>query len=487
MNSNSIEHFSKVIEKLSKNKLSKSNAFENRIVDYVGDLLETENATEIDWIKYSAGLDSCGKIYAYCVDSLFYDINQIISALNLNKPKDLTQELNPEEKSSKIKKSLNGGTTLEKLENISIDSIEKSNKTDYVFKSYSKRFDASSFSGLLLNFLSISSSLDLEIDQNQGPNCEIFEHNEKIELNLEAFDLKARLVEGLPETFMKSFEEKVNLEDFEDLANRMDEDLEGEGEESEESESEEVVEVREVQEVFEDFRRFDQGLNSVGNGIQAFSGKKNDWAGLDYWKNIRKVPLAKKKHIDNPIILSSSFDLSNSDLFKKSKTKYTNYYSEKAIDNMKENLPFLPEDHHYSSDYLTRLYTFPKTSSLLEKQNSSNEMTEYNQEFSAPDKTVIKSSLLDSSGQIRYCMNSKTVNIKSLKEKIWSSLDTSIKSSDHSFLSIIKDLPEKIDQNELQNLSIHTCFITFLHLANENNLYLKPSGNCDFFIGPTNN
>ena len=380
MNSNSIDHFSQVIEKLSKNKLSKSNAFENRIVDYVGDLLETENTNEIDWIKYSAGVETCGKIYAYCVDSLFYDINQIISALNLNKPKDLIQELNPEEKSSKIKKTVNGGTTLEKLENISIDSIDKSNKTDYVFKSYSKRFDASSFSGLLLNFLSVSSSLDLEIDQNQGLDCEIFENDEKIELNLKNFDLKARLVEGLPETFRASFEEKGNLEEFEEACNRMDEDLQGE-----ESESEEVVGV---QEVFEDFSRIDQRLDSGGIENLSLNGKKNDWAGLDYWKNIRRVPLVKKKNADNPIVLSPTFDLSSLDLLKKSKTKYTNYYTDKAIDNMKENLPLLPEDYHYSSDNLTRLYTFSEPSSKFEKNYSSYEMAEDSQEFSIQDKNL---------------------------------------------------------------------------------------------------
>jgi hypothetical protein len=50
------------------------------------------------------------------------------------------------------------------------------------------------------------------------------------------------------------------------------------------------------------------------------------------------------------------------------------------------------------------------------------------------------------------------------------------------FLELAAELPERMDLKEMDKLSIHSLFITTLHLANEKNYILNPCGPCDFEI-----
>jgi hypothetical protein len=47
---------------------------------------------------------------------------------------------------------------------------------------------------------------------------------------------------------------------------------------------------------------------------------------------------------------------------------------------------------------------------------------------------------------------------------------------------IIEELPNQTSEEDCASLTIHSCFIAALHLANENNLFLKQNGECNFAI-----
>ena len=88
----------------------------------------------------------------------------------------------------------------------------------------------------------------------------------------------------------------------------------------------------------------------------------------------------------------------------------------------------------------------------------------------------------------KVTITSKTVDIKKLKETMWAELNKKnsknpvLNTEKNSFLSIVGALPSSMSSNEVENLSIHSCFITILHLANEHNLKLEQTAPCDFKI-----
>ena len=104
---------------------------------------------------------------------------------------------------------------------------------------------------------------------------------------------------------------------------------------------------------------------------------------------------------------------------------------------------------------------------------------------------------------LRYMVQ---VDVRALKEIIWGSLTTALKqapggsssssrdegmehesdsdeeaaagSSEHgkapvNFTRVLKGVPEKSAAGQLQDLSVHMCFICLLHLANEKGLVIK--------------
>ncbi|CAD25158.1 hypothetical protein [Encephalitozoon cuniculi GB-M1] len=67
----------------------------------------------------------------------------------------------------------------------------------------------------------------------------------------------------------------------------------------------------------------------------------------------------------------------------------------------------------------------------------------------------------------------KKVNIKKLKDSV---LD-SVKGGSTSLLSIFEGIPKVYNGEESKDISVHLCFISLLHLANEKNIQLKAVGN----------
>ena len=146
----------------------------------------------------------------------------------------------------------------------------------------------------------------------------------------------------------------------------------------------------------------------------------------------------------------------------------------------------LPKDYGFSLQRLTRLMTRPHT--LIRYLQDDMEMRNvafdnFDADSSQSDDHAIftvqqeEMPIVNYQENIYYATSSKTVDIKRLKEGIWS-----IGRQEDTFLGIVDKLPSSLPGNEVDNLSIHSCFISVLHLANEHGLELEPLGSCDFKI-----
>lgn len=80
--------------------------------------------------------------------------------------------------------------------------------------------------------------------------------------------------------------------------------------------------------------------------------------------------------------------------------------------------------------------------------------------------------------RMNYAKVSKKVDIKKLKDVLWTELDETpqgLTSEDNSvkFTQVINNLPQFYKNEELKDISVQFCFICLLHLANEKNLIIK--------------
>eukprot|EP00850_Spirogloea_muscicola_P018375 SM000168S02574 [mRNA] locus=s168:81286:85109:+ [translate_table: standard] len=106
---------------------------------------------------------------------------------------------------------------------------------------------------------------------------------------------------------------------------------------------------------------------------------------------------------------------------------------------------------------------------------------------------------------IHYARASKQVDVKALKETLWTKLqkmtpdpiadegDGEVVNEGEivqqgeglSFRSLLQQLPEDCSAAPLEDISVHLCFICMLHLANENNLHISSSSDMsDLCIRP---
>ena len=167
-NTEALEKFSTVVQMLNANKVTKSNAFENRMIDYIADIFTnlgaSNSGSESVWQKYSTGVDSCAKIYGFCVDFIHSETYKVLGGLNRTGNQEVENENQDEDptKPKKKKKILGGLATLEKdIQSITTTKFEKYEQFDPYFKVVSSKFDAATSSGLLLNNLTLNGALDI--------------------------------------------------------------------------------------------------------------------------------------------------------------------------------------------------------------------------------------------------------------------------------------------------------------------------------------
>jgi condensin complex subunit 2 len=498
-NTDAFESFAGAVEKVTNNKVNKINAFENRIIDLI-DLIftdfESNSSVESLWQKYSQGIEACGKIYGFCVDSIHSDTLSILQGLNRAGGQ---QELEEEQKQDKKKKKkIMGGvkSLVENPEEITTSKFERYEEFDAYFKTISSKFDAGNFRSLLINNISASNQLDLAFASDL-PGVE----------DVEPTDAKITyppivLTENIPdisEVFGK-FKDLPDIslnfiENFKSAEKNLDFERNSESEETGFQESADEIEFSFneqpsgfnesfVDPASEDLAARISQISQIDD--YKFFNKACSWAGFDYAKGIvcasskitEKKPKARKEKKEDNFQLDPDFQFDLNTFFPNNKVA-----KNERSNNKTESLVKLPQDFGFTLKRFTRLFTRPKmfVKSIKSDDNRIKHAVVEGNFDSSDDNLEIDA--LDElqkpefGSDVKFSVKSKQVDIKLLKETMKDRINGT-----KSFLTILDEIPVSIPKSELDQLSIHSCFITILHLANENNLELVKTGPCDFSI-----
>lgn len=521
---NALSKFSSTIELLTSNKINKSNAFENRLIDTVSIIFQelARNPLEHDsvWQKYSAGIDSCGKIWGLCVDFVHTETIKVLGGLSRTGNIDLEEEKD-EQKQVKRKKPVSGGSTLEKdIKNITTDKFERFEHYDSYFKLFSSKFDASTSSGLLINQLPLNADLNIPMGEESALGEDYALEDYRINIGgFENLTLESLIQEEICEDLNKFINKKSQalpylqiMEDREELFTGIESEETGMEEQSDEDIFEEKKSLSNDESFDEDIREMNAVSDTLQDRINHFA-EVNDytyfnkpqvayWGGFEYMKNM--FPTSAKKNTEKKqrkpkevkdLILSADIEIDFKGLAKSTRKNTQNGYAcpEKK---WKEDNIRVPFDYGFTLSRLTQLFSRPRTMVKSVKQQNSHEnrviIEENNESESENPEKIFFAENIDGymtankeDATMKYSVTSKTVDIKKLKCTIKENLEKcSIESqgSTPSFFSVINSLPSLVPQDELSQLSVHSCFITLLHLANEHNYILEKTGECDFLI-----
>eukprot|EP00742_Colponemidia_sp_Colp-10_P008083 GILJ01008725.1.p1 GENE.GILJ01008725.1~~GILJ01008725.1.p1 ORF type:complete len:700 (+),score=180.43 GILJ01008725.1:61-2160(+) len=280
-----------------------------------------------------------------------------------------------------------------------------------------------------------------------------------------------------------------------------------------------------------------------------------NWSGPNHWKFrgaavtkgsaevLDKKAQRKSKAASFALDFSSSGKIDLKAAFKVPKKGFTNTFTATQLEKHTLQTTTLPDDIGFTVNEFTRLFTRPRLMIKLKRVSglqSNSSDSQSNQEFvpvlvetvaamdsddeddaigtadniftdtaDFGDMFVVNSTSEVGSLQllqqpktvekieINYAKVAKKVDVKALKENMWSSLSGTLCNGDEekdtklavqksdpvakkdtgSFQTVMSKLPQQMVSEDLENISVHFCFVCVLHLANENGLRFDNSEN----------
>jgi condensin complex subunit 2 len=498
------------------NKVNKSNAFQSRVADFVSKFISSSAEDNLEkehlWQQYSSGIDSCAKVYGFCVDFVYSEAFKVLGGVNRSNADVVEDEEDEEERSAdkKKRKVCAGLATLERNpEAITTNKFEFALTFDPYYKQLSSAFDSAGSRGLLLANLRINEAMELMLNSE-----DVLQPDSQMDLDAE-ISLRHLLPSGEGLQLCKEIEEYAGVtaparaqeppmpqldfkweEQSEESGDEMPLDFEAEQEENP------VTSFKEV--------TLEDRLTSIveRDDYQYFSNPQlSSWAGFEHW-NKRNMPAAaklsekrKRKEAVRVFLDFNVIEVTDKVLAKPGKSArntWTAAYSRRV--NVQELA--LPIDYEVSVQRLTQLFTRPQN--FVKKTGDQRDVlvnssqgtlpadTEAFFEASAEDKFDAAPSVA-----LQFAKTSKRVDVRLLKDTIWRDLQSAAPGKENfresqkprTFMSVLSQLPSNLPQSELENLSMHSCFITMLHLANENSkayadLTFEATSEVDFRIVP---
>lgn len=462
-----LDKFQKTVEMLSRNKVTRINAFENRLLDRDVNLLESagKDASEEKWRYYSTVIDACGKVYGYCVDHIHEETFKILGGV----ARTYENEQNPETRSQVYQKRnpVHGTLTIEENESaMTLKELDRTEKFDSFFSSMKKTFDSSKCCMMLLNTISINSNLDLTyypedpiFPVESKPNNINFELEGLSELNeIDLFNLEicpylekcSNRVTSAANTILDIFEnldKPCAIPSYEDS-------IPSEPETSPKKKND-FPEVS-FKVTLEERLTSDQKLDFIDSEALVFS---KDYLEANVTKKAkkrkRKVPLKDLNYEQPKSVLKIEIDKEGENLITK---------EEKS--KLSQGKTLKPFEIGYKESRLCELFTrkghFTRLSSIPILDQADLMIPE----FSNPEQADLNSD------------KNLDFDLRYLKENI----SRVLKDSKNDFYSLIDSLPSTLDSKTLDHLSFHSCFVTILHLANEQNLTFEKQNECNFLI-----
>lgn len=460
------DKFQKTIELLSRNKVTKANAFENRLLNIESKLIDiNSNETSEDrWRYYSTVVDACGKVYGFCVDHIHEETYKILGGVARTYDTETTQDDKPQLQSRR--QPLHGTRTIETNESaINLKEWDRSEKYDPDFTSMKKTFDSNKSSTMLLNTLSLNSNLDLIC----SPEDKIIGHDSypvpilsRFHSSLTESDLF--LLELCPSlhNFLQKFTQKPS--NFEEVWSKVNQDFEERSvQESVDSEPERRRKKEEIP-----VSHFE--INLEDRIIEGNMPSDEVVFSRDFLEsNITKKPKKRKQketlkdsNFNYPLtIMKLELDHEGENLLPKEAKL-------RVVPEKNDNVVEVGYKERRLAELFTRHGKFYRVSfgEQLNPVEEYSDLPNFNESLVEGQPESIKDSKMD-------------LDIRLVKEKV-SSLLKEKKLKD--FSSILNTLPSKLDSRTLENLSVHSCFVTLLHLANEQNLIFEKAGDCNFSI-----
>ena len=488
--SESLEKFNRTLELLTKNKISKKNAFENRIIDSEGSLIIPTNlsSNEDSWNYSSSIVEAHGKVFGYCVDYIHEEANRMLGGVKRTSE----PHLSPEAAAKRPIK--HGSSTLEPSEsNLNEIVVNKKERFDSYFNFIKYKFDCGMTRSLLINNVATNSVLDLVFDEN-----DLVIGNEEpctsSEVNLEGivtFSVNEILNEPISTLIERVHGQKDdNSEGLHDILDCVD-NTQAFIEHELESESEKAAQVEEFHEFNENNFQLSDKISDPLFNLQTSTlvHRIRDYITSNLSKPRKRPKLKEAETQDSDethricrLVLSIKEDQEGMNRLKID-TKLDNFYTTK----LRPKLESLDNERGYSESRLSRLFTRPGTSSgrfsqsrdpYFNNLNLGYEDFTFNSNENIPEPPLS----LDPNLYLPETFNSVAhgrieLNLKFLKSKIHSMLKTS---PQMTFQEVISELSRTLPENQSRSLSVHACFIVFLHLANENDLVFQKTGPCDF-------
>jgi hypothetical protein len=452
------DRFQKTVELLSRNKVTKANAFENRLLDINSKLLQvnSKDASEEKWRDYSTIVDACGKVYGFCVDHIHEETLKILGGVSRTYDTETAQDERPQ--FQQRRQTIHGTRTIESNESaLNMKEWDRSEKYDPDFTSMKKTFDSNKSSTMLLNTITLNSNLDLicspedkviVLEDYPLPVLMAVDFQELTENQLFNGELCDNLQEFLKKTLVVGKEFQEVWENVQSCG------LDLPAHDSEPSDVEEVRKTnkQQLQETFFEIDLAAQETNIIipSSGV-VFS---KDFVEKNVIRKVKKrkpKPALKESNFDYPVtILKVEIDLDGENLMPR---------EEGGNDEKEEG---------YREERLAQLFT----------RHGKSVGVAFGRQIPQPEDWEVFN---ETENEVKIENNDRKMDldIRLVKEKV-SLLIKNKRLKD--FSSVLNELPYSIDFRTLENLSIHSCFVTLLHIANEQSLVFEKSGECDFKI-----
>ncbi|ADM11122.1 chromosome condensation complex Condensin subunit H [Encephalitozoon intestinalis ATCC 50506] len=197
------------------------------------------------------------------------------------------------------------------------------------------------------------------------------------------------------------------------------------------------------------------------------------WAGPNHWKVQAKKGKGGSQKPKETSFLDFTEIIDHEGILEAGNT----LFEPSLIVERRENHHVLPQDFRLEVE---DLYRYLVRDGLFHRKDQSH-MDEISFDYS-PDPCIVEEPedefITDAPSQgnqrstVPLRKTSKKINIKKLKDNVFDF----VREGSTSLLSIFKSVPKIYDSEESKDISMHLCFISLLHLANEKNIQLKDVG-----------
>eukprot|EP00188_Purpureofilum_apyrenoidigerum_P002891 Plantae.Rhodophyta-Purpureofilum_apyrenoidigerum.ctg29429.p1 GENE.Plantae.Rhodophyta-Purpureofilum_apyrenoidigerum.ctg29429~~Plantae.Rhodophyta-Purpureofilum_apyrenoidigerum.ctg29429.p1 ORF type:complete len:654 (-),score=147.78 Plantae.Rhodophyta-Purpureofilum_apyrenoidigerum.ctg29429:206-2167(-) len=575
--------YSSTIKMLQDNKINAKNSWSLNLLDHIDAIVDIHDnsGSRTNFQLAGCTLDAGARIYSHRVDSVHNNVYKVRGGLLLGNDDEQDEEdavstenieggdAEPKKLTRKANKS---GTLETNIDNITSTKVEMDCGVDLLFQKVSAAFDEGGARGMLLNTLCIGAGCEIIFDSstvldeamvaqtnNDEDDERLYDLGEVGQKLLSELSDESKFQSSLCPAFtafrdakLSKIESSVDVKDANapNLSSEVaendfsfeyaDRDFDASGPEPLDAEALArerllMASIREDEELGEDAINA-EGQADVGTHLSTradvilFDADAiRGWAGPGHWRyrggagptNVQSKPRERRPRGKTAALLDFNSEPKDIDFAAEfRRLKGGRELSKASLEKMKDKKNILPEDLHYKTVNLTRLFIRPDISILLRKfKNSAQNQAELslgdenyydfdndcdNENFCPAvgndeagggslggdyadlDLDLVKEPDMVEKNEIKYATTAKKLDVKLLKDSLWSDLceegptekhDSDIREDgvNRSLQEVVEELPNHLPGSELQEVSISYIFICLLHLANEKGLRIEGS------------